>query len=59
MLRRVPLDVERFRPAPVYSFTEPPHPGKLFYENFDWGMTAERWRRLAAEALEELVVAGT
>ncbi|HLI82454.1 MAG TPA: PIG-L deacetylase family protein [Bryobacteraceae bacterium] len=59
MLRRFPLDIERFRPAPVYTFIEPPHPGKLFYENFDWGMTGERWRRLAAEALEELVVAGT
>jgi N-acetylglucosamine malate deacetylase 2 len=59
MLRRFPLDLERFRPAPVYTFTEPPHPGKLLYENFDWGMTGERWRRLAAEALDELVVAGT
>jgi N-acetylglucosamine malate deacetylase 2 len=59
MLRRFPIDVERFRAAPVYTFTEPPHPGKPFYENFDWGITGERWRFLAAEALEELVVAGT
>jgi N-acetylglucosamine malate deacetylase 2 len=58
MLRQFPLDVERFRPAPVYSFTEPPHPGKLFYENFDWGITGKRWRTLAAEALQQLVAAG-
>jgi len=46
--------MERFRAAPVYDFTQAPHPGKLFYENFDWGMTGERWRDLAAEALNEL-----
>jgi LmbE family N-acetylglucosaminyl deacetylase len=56
MLRQFPLDVERFRAAPVYSFTDPPHFGKLFYENFDWGMTGERWRRLAAEASQHLGV---
>jgi N-acetylglucosamine malate deacetylase 2 len=57
MLRQFPMDMEWFRPAPVYSFTEPPHSGKLFYEKFDWGMTGERWRRLAAEALQGLGVA--
>jgi N-acetylglucosamine malate deacetylase 2 len=56
MLRHFPLDVERFRPAPVYSFTEPPHFGKLFYEKFNWGMTGVRWRWLAAKAFEALGV---
>ena len=48
------LDAERFRPAPDYDFTAPPHAGKLNYENFNWGMTGQRWRQLAAEALQSL-----
>lgn len=56
MLKNFPVDVERFRAAPVYDFTQPPHPDKLFYENFRWGMTSERWRRLASEALLDLGV---
>jgi N-acetylglucosamine malate deacetylase 2 len=45
---------ERFRLAPEYDFTEPPHSGQLFYERFDWGMTGERFRALAQEALQDL-----
>lgn len=48
------VDVERFRPAPRYDFTAPPHPGALWYDGFDWGMRGERWRELAAQALDEL-----
>ena len=40
--------VEPFRPAPAYDFTQPPHPGTLHYERYDWGMTGARWRELAA-----------
>ena len=54
MLHQFPIDSERYRRAPAYDFTQPPHSGKLFYENFDWGMTGERWRHLAAEALQSL-----
>ncbi len=54
VLRQFPIDVERFRPAPAYDFTQPPHPGRLFYENFDWGMTGDRWRELAAQSLRHL-----
>jgi N-acetylglucosamine malate deacetylase 2 len=54
MLRHFPVDVERYRPAPAYDFTSAPHAGRLFYENFDWGVTGERWRRLAGEALRTL-----
>jgi len=54
MLRNFPVDVERYRPAPTYDFTSAPHSGRLFYENFDWGVTGERWRRLAEEALRTL-----
>jgi len=42
---------ERFREAPRYDFTAPPHPGPLHYERQDWGMTGARWRRLAAAVL--------
>ena len=47
VLQYFPIDVERFRPAPRYDFTRPPHEGTLYYERFDWGMTGERWRALA------------
>jgi N-acetylglucosamine malate deacetylase 2 len=58
MLRHWPLDVERFRPAPVYDFTRPPHAGTLYYEHFNWGVTGDRWRLLAEEALRTLGAAG-
>lgn len=53
-LRQFPLDAERFRPAPLYDFSQSPHPGRLFYEYFDWGMTGARWRALAVEAARQL-----
>lgn len=56
MLRNFPVGVEKLRPAPAYDFTVPPHEGKLFYENYDWGMTGERWRELARQALADLRV---
>jgi LmbE family N-acetylglucosaminyl deacetylase len=59
ILCNFPLDTERFREAPAYDFTQAPHPGKLYYENFDWGVTGERWRRLAEEALRTLGAATT
>ena len=51
-------DVERFRIAPAYDFRAPPHEGSLHYEHFDWGMRGQRWRTLAAAALEELETQG-
>lgn len=45
---------ELFREAPHYDFTEPPHAGQLFFEQFAWGMSGERFRLLAAEASREL-----
>jgi N-acetylglucosamine malate deacetylase 2 len=49
-----PIEVERFRKAPPYNFTRPPHAGKLHYDYFDWGVTGEKWLRLAREALRVL-----
>jgi N-acetylglucosamine malate deacetylase 2 len=57
-LRLFRTDVERFRLAPCYDFTEAPHEGQLFYEGFDWGVTGTRWRTLAREALETLFATG-
>lgn len=48
------VDAERFRRAPVYDFTSPPHPGRLHYEFFDWGITGPHWREAAGQALEKL-----
>ena len=47
-------EAELFRLSPAYDFTRPPHDGTLHYERYDWGMTGERWRGLAAEARREL-----
>jgi LmbE family N-acetylglucosaminyl deacetylase len=53
-VRLFPLSPERYRPAPPYDFTSPPHEGKLFYENFSWGMTGREWREQAGAALDAL-----
>jgi N-acetylglucosamine malate deacetylase 2 len=49
-LRWFPIENESFRIAPRYNFSKPPHDGKLFYEQFKWGMDGGRWRALAAQA---------
>ncbi|MGI8509732.1 MAG: PIG-L deacetylase family protein [Gemmatimonadaceae bacterium] len=48
------VEVERFRVAPAYDFTAPPHSGALHYENFDWGFTGDEWRTSAGKALAAL-----
>ena len=42
---------ERFRRAPDYDFSRPPHEGKLWYECMGWQMTGEQWRVLAAKCM--------
>jgi LmbE family N-acetylglucosaminyl deacetylase len=54
MLVNFGTEVERFRQAPHYDFTRAPHPGRLNYENFDWGMTGMRFRENASRALDGL-----
>jgi hypothetical protein len=56
MLENFPIGTEKLRPAPPYDFTAAPHEGRLFYENFEWGITGHRWRTLAAHSLAELRV---
>ena len=43
ILSRFDPAVERFRPAPSYDFAQPPHPGRLLYEEWGW-MTGAAWR---------------
>lgn len=48
------LEWERYRVAPEYDFTHPPHDPPLGYDHFPWGMSSARWCELAAEAEKEL-----
>ncbi|HEX2135707.1 MAG TPA: PIG-L family deacetylase [Microvirga sp.] len=54
ILELFPIGAERFRQAPRYDFTAPPHEGELLYEREDWGLTRERWRELVRNAQAEL-----
>jgi LmbE family N-acetylglucosaminyl deacetylase len=49
-----PVGPERFRQPSNYDFSAPPQAGKLHYENFDWGLTADEWQSLAVKALDSL-----
>lgn len=51
------VSAERFRLAPAYDFTWPPHDGAPYYEMFRWGPTAHEWRRLASRAQSSLGLA--
>lgn len=53
-LRWFPIEVEAFRIAPRYDFSRSPHEGKLFYEQYKWGMTSARWCALASQASNNL-----
>jgi LmbE family N-acetylglucosaminyl deacetylase len=54
VLENFPIISERFRIAPDYDFSQPPHEGKLWYECMRWEMTGARWRELAGQALAPL-----
>jgi LmbE family N-acetylglucosaminyl deacetylase len=47
-------EVERFREAPGYHFTQPPHSGELHYERLGWSITGSIWCDHAEAALEAL-----
>lgn len=53
-LRGTPLGLEKFRTPPKYDFSAAPNSGKVAYEHFYSGMTAEEWQVLARQALAEL-----
>lgn len=47
-------EVETFRVAPSYDFARPPHEGRLWYENFNWGVDGNTWRKMASQTLREI-----
>ncbi len=53
-LASFPRDREKFRAAPRYLFTKPPHPGRLLYEHVSPDFNGARWRESARQALERL-----
>jgi LmbE family N-acetylglucosaminyl deacetylase len=54
VLSAFPLNVERFRLAPRYIFTVPPHDGPLDYERYYTTITGAEWRANAERALHVL-----
>jgi LmbE family N-acetylglucosaminyl deacetylase len=54
VLSSFPLNVERFRLAPRYVFTVPPHEGPLDYERYCTTITGAEWRANAEKALHVL-----
>jgi LmbE family N-acetylglucosaminyl deacetylase len=56
ILARFPIDDERFRPAPEYDFTRPPHHGELLYEKFGWGISWADWEQKARQAHSQPVL---
>ena len=53
-LRDFPVQVERFRIAPRYTFTTPPHEGQLDYERYCATICGDEWRARAEKALDIL-----
>lgn len=53
-LAAVDAATERFRRSRPPAFARPPHDGRLLYEDWGLGLTGERWRLLADEALRTL-----
>jgi len=56
VLDQFPVRAESIRMSSGYDFRKPPHRGKLYYENFDWGVNGYTWRRLARRAMAQLGV---
>lgn len=54
VLREFNSAIERYRPAPRYLFTRPPHPGRLNYEKYGDAHRGEWWRENAESALSKL-----
>jgi LmbE family N-acetylglucosaminyl deacetylase len=48
------ISSEKFRRAPDYDFSQPPHQGQLMYERHNWGIDGASWREHAARAFQQL-----
>jgi LmbE family N-acetylglucosaminyl deacetylase len=53
-LRYFRTDAESFRVAPAYDFSQPPHPGPVFYSSFQSVMTPDRFCELVRDAMPAL-----
>jgi len=53
-LQQFSTEVERFRAAPRYNFTLPPHEGPLDYERLNRRLSGAEWRAQAQKALAQL-----
>jgi LmbE family N-acetylglucosaminyl deacetylase len=51
MLKQFTTLEERFRDAPAYDFTRPPHDGTLLYEYWKMGVSGADWRLCVRRAL--------
>lgn len=47
------VDSEHLRPLPAYDYRQPPHPGKVNYEVWEWKMTAQDVCAAFAEFLDQ------
>lgn len=47
------VGTERYRLAPIYDFSRPPHSGVLFYERHPWGLTGVQFCELARAATQK------
>lgn len=54
VIGRFSTEFERFRPAPRYLFTRPPHKGQLNYERYGNPDRGKAWREQALAALRSL-----
>lgn len=50
------VEVERYRPAPVYDFAALPNNGRVLYAAHAWGLTPGDWPQLAQEASRVLEI---
>lgn len=53
MLRNFPVDVERFRRAPDYDFSQPAPPPAAWYDTQQWPIDSRAWRKLARQNLAQ------
>jgi LmbE family N-acetylglucosaminyl deacetylase len=58
VLRAFRIDAERFRVAPRYDFSTPPHPGTLYGSHNQFGITARFFNSLAQATLVENGIQG-
>ncbi len=53
MLSSFDPDLERYRLAPDYDFSQGPPPGRALYDRFGWEMTLARWQAAARSYLAQ------